>query len=108
MKAELSTTVHEEIKTYTIDEVMPSHRELKPNLNRIEGQIRGISKMIDDGRYCLDILNQCRSIHAALYSVEKKIFRKFLKTCVRTAFREKNIEETELLSEQIVQLYDRN
>ena len=69
---------------------IPSHADQLANLNRIEGQIRGISKMIEEGRYCLDILNQCRSVHAALEGIEKKIFRRFLQTCVKETFRRSN------------------
>ena len=52
-------------------------------LNRIEGQIRGISKMIQEGRYCVDILTQIRSASSALASVQKNIFKGHLESCVR-------------------------
>ncbi len=86
---------------------MPSHADQLSNLNRIEGQIRGISKMIEEGRYCLDILNQCRSVHAALTSIEKKIFRRFLDTCVKDAFRTSTNGETGPMIDEIVELLDR-
>jgi DNA-binding FrmR family transcriptional regulator len=86
---------------------IPSHSDQIANLNRIEGQIRGISKMIEEGRYCLDILNQCRSVHAALAGIEKKIFRRFLQTCVKDAFRRSTNGETEPMIDDIVELLDR-
>ncbi len=52
-------------------------------LNRIEGQIRGISKMIQEGRYCVDILTQIRSASSALASVQENIFKGHLESCVR-------------------------
>ncbi len=52
-------------------------------LNRIEGQIRGISKMIQEGRYCVDILTQIRSASSALAKVQENIFKGHLESCVR-------------------------
>ena len=52
-------------------------------LNRIEGQIRGITKMVQDGRYCVDILTQIRSASNALAKVQENIFRVHLEGCVR-------------------------
>ena len=94
-------------KAVVKENTMPSHHDQLPNLARIEGQIRGIAKMIEDRRYCLDILNQCRSVHAALLGVEKKIFRKFLDTCVRDAFRRSSGRELEPLIEQILSVWER-
>lgn len=86
---------------------MPSHADQLANLSRIEGQIRGISKMIEEERYCLDILNQCRSVHAALEGVEGKIFRRFLETCVKDAFKRSTNGDTDPLIEDIVALLSR-
>ena len=77
-----------------------------PRLNRIEGQIRGISKMIQDGRYCVDILTQIRSASSALAKVQENIFKSHLESCVRDSLggddpqdREKKIDEIlEILS----------
>ena len=52
-------------------------------LNRIEGQIRGISKMIHEERYCVDILTQIRSASNALAKVQENIFKGHLESCVR-------------------------
>ena len=49
------------------------HKEQIPNLKRIEGQVRGITKMIDDDKYCIDILNQIKAVRSAIISVEGKI-----------------------------------
>ena len=61
----------------------PSHKEQLTNLNRIEGQIRGIAKMIEEEKYCIDILNQIKAIKSALATVEGKILRNHLKACVK-------------------------
>lgn len=59
------------------------HEAQLVRLNRIEGQIRGISKMIQEGRYCVDILTQIRSASNALARVQENIFKGHLESCVR-------------------------
>ena len=59
------------------------HKEQIVRLNRIEGQIRGITKMVQEGRYCVDILTQIRSASNALARVQENIFRTHLESCVR-------------------------
>ena len=61
----------------------PCHKEQLANINRIEGQLRGISKMIDNGTYCVDILNQIKAAKNSLQSVEAKILKTHLKACVK-------------------------
>ena len=50
----------------------PSHKKQLASLKRIEGQVRGIINMIDDGKYCIDVLNQIKAAKSALVSVESK------------------------------------
>lgn len=59
-------------------------------LKRIEGQIRGIQKMVQEDRYCIDILTQTTSIVSALRGVEDQIMQKHLETCVSDAMRSNN------------------
>jgi DNA-binding FrmR family transcriptional regulator len=51
-------------------------------LNRIEGQVKGIKNMVEDERYCIDILTQVSAIQAALNSFSKELFANHLKSCV--------------------------
>ncbi|TVQ23371.1 MAG: transcriptional regulator [Spirochaetaceae bacterium] len=60
-------------------------RALSDRLKRIEGQVRGIHKMVQEDRYCMDILAQTRSIMAAMRKVEDQIMENHLHTCVREA-----------------------
>jgi len=64
-----------------------THQEQIINLKKIEGQIRGIQKMIDNKRYCIDILTQLHSIIGAISSVEDKILRKHLEGCVAESLK---------------------
>lgn len=61
-------------------------RNLK-RLRRIEGQVRGIQKMIGDERYCADILTQISSVHEALRGVGRELMRNHLKHCATGAIR---------------------
>jgi CsoR family transcriptional regulator, copper-sensing transcriptional repressor len=56
-------------------------------LKRIEGQVRGLQRMVEEGRYCPDILTQMASVHAALRGVGKLLMRNHLQHCVTDALR---------------------
>lgn len=56
-------------------------------LNRIEGQVRGLKKMVEEERYCLDILTQISSVQEALRGVGKIIMRNYLENCVTASIR---------------------
>ncbi|MDD5326809.1 MAG: metal-sensitive transcriptional regulator [Phycisphaerae bacterium] len=65
----------------------PSHRNSIVALKRIEGQVRGIQKMIEDRKYCIDILNQIHAAKGALGRVEEKILEKHFQNCVAEAVK---------------------
>ena len=66
----------------------PSHKKQLPSLKRIEGQIRGISKMIEEDRYCIDILNQIKAVRNALSTVEGKVLKSHLRSCIKAALKD--------------------
>ena len=59
--------------------------KLISRLNRIEGQVRGVSKMVAEGRYCIDILTQLQAVRAALVKVETNILQEHLGKCIEGA-----------------------
>ena len=63
----------------------PSHEKEIGRLNKIEGQIKGIKKMIEDGRYCIDILSQLKAAHSALKQVELNILEAHVGSCLKSA-----------------------
>ena len=72
----------------------PSHKEHLSSIKRIEGQIRGIAKMIEDEKYCIDILNQIKAVRNSLTTVEGKIVKTHLKECVKDALKDnKNFDD---------------
>jgi len=76
-----------------------SHRQHLDRLRRIEGQVRGIAKMVEDDRYCVDILTQTRAVQAALRKVEDAILRRHVETCVVDAARAGQPEQDAKIAE---------
>ena len=62
-------------------------RNLK-RLRRIEGQVRGLQRMVEEDRYCADIMTQISSVHEALRAVGRELMRNHLKHCAASAIRE--------------------
>ena len=71
-------------------------------LARIEGQVRGIARMIDEDRYCIDVVRQVQAIKAALGSLEKLVIDDHLDTCVETALIGDNLTERRDKVEELV------
>lgn len=71
----------------------PDHRGHLKQLARVKGQVEGIEKMINDGRYCVDIINQLKAVGAGLKVVESAIFDSHLQSCVNAALASKNAAE---------------
>ena len=87
-----------------LESTYPSHSEFIPRLKRIEGQVAGIQKMISDRRYCVDILIQFQAVSAALMAIEKVIFEKHLKSCVKNTVESKNSIEIEQKTKELINL----
>lgn len=82
----------------------PDHRAVLSRLNRVQGQIAGISNMIESRRYCTDILTQFSAVHAALRSTERSILEKHLRGCVQEAIHSANGQEVEDKINEILKL----
>ena len=74
-------------------------------LRRIEGQIRGLQKMVDEDRYCADILTQISSVHEALRGVGRELMRNHLKHCATGAIRTGGSEADEMYDELVDLMY---
>ena len=64
------------------DKDSKEYQDLIKRLNRIEGQVRGVKKMLEDDRYCVDILTQVSAITCGLNAFNKKLLANHIKTCV--------------------------
>ena len=76
-------------------------KDLITRLNRIEGQVRGVKNMVEEERYCVDILNQVSAIQAALKGFSKVILSNHIHTCVAEDIRAGNDEVIDELCETI-------
>jgi DNA-binding FrmR family transcriptional regulator len=72
-------------------------------LRRIEGQVRGLQKMVEEERYCADILTQVSSVHEALRGVARELLRNHLKHCASTAIRAGDAQ-ADAMYEELVEL----
>jgi DNA-binding FrmR family transcriptional regulator len=81
-------------------------RNLK-RLRRIEGQVRGLQKMIDEDRYCADILTQISSVQEALRGVGRELMRNHLKHCATSAIKA-GPEQAEPMYDELIDLMYRN
>lgn len=79
-------------------------RNLK-RLRRIEGQVRGLHKMVEDDRYCADILTQIASVHEALRGVGRELMRNHLKHCAASAIRTGHGEAEAMYDELVDMMY---
>jgi len=61
----------------------PCHKNQIANIRRIKGQIEGVERMINEGKYCIDILNQIKATKNAITSVEGKILKTHLEECIK-------------------------
>ena len=81
------------------------YKELLNRLNRIEGQIRGIKKMIEDDTYCIDILTQCSAAQSAFSSFSRELLSTHINGCVVRGIKdgdEKVLEELSSVLEKLV------
>lgn len=76
-------------------------------LRRIEGQVRGLQRMIEEDRYCADIMVQISSVHEALRSVGRELMRNHLRHCAAAAIRSSN-DEAEAMYDELVDLMYRS
>lgn len=65
----------------------PTHESLLPKLRRIEGQVRGISRMVQERRYCIDIIHQLTAARKALDHVSLQVMNGHINGCVSDAIR---------------------
>jgi len=81
-----------------------THKDELQYLKKIEGQIRGIQKMINEERYCVDILDQVHSVIGALRNVGNKILAKHIEGCVVRSFKGKSEKDKQKKIAEIIGL----
>ena len=83
----------------------PSHQSQLSALRRVEGQVRGVIKMIDEGKYCIDVLNQIKAAKAALVRVESNVLKKHVESCVKESFKNKKALDSKV--EELLKLINK-
>lgn len=76
-------------------------------LRRIEGQVRGLAQMVEDQRYCIDILQQIQAVKAALGKVESAVLKDHAACCVAEAIRSGDAEEQRAKFAELVDLFEK-
>ena len=76
-------------------------------LRRIEGQVRGVSQMVSDDRYCIDILHQVQAVKAALAKAETEILKDHAACCVAEAIASGDASEQRTKFNELVELFDK-
>ncbi|WP_300545136.1 metal-sensitive transcriptional regulator [Maricaulis sp.] len=76
-------------------------------LNRIAGQVRGVAQMIEDDRYCIDILHQIQAIKAALAKVESLVLKDHAASCIGAAIASGDEAEQRQKFEELVELFEK-
>lgn len=89
-------SMHKDIKTATLK-----------RLNRIEGQVRGVIRMIEEDRYCIDVLTQTQAIRAALVRVESQVLKEHLGHCIEGAIVSGNAGEQRKKASELIELLER-
>lgn len=79
--------------------------EALKRLSRIQGQITGVAGMIEDRRYCVDVVMQIKAAEAALHRVAEIVLRKHIETCVLSAFRSQDRAEVKAKIDELMKIY---
>ena len=75
-------------------------------LKSIEGHVRGVQRMLEEGAYCMDIINQNLAVQRALEKVNRLILERHLQTCVTTAIRGDDPSERERVIDEILSVFE--
>lgn len=84
-----------------------SHKKQLDQLKRIAGQVRGVGSMIEEDRYCVDILTQLKAIRSSLESVEKRILKQHIDHCVLNAVNSNDEKQAKEMVAEIQSLLDK-
>lgn len=84
-----------------------NQKEILNRLSYLEGHCGAIRKMIEEGRYCIDVIHQIEAVEAALKKVKEKILENHLETCVTTAIKGKNERERKKVLDELLEVFKR-
>lgn len=85
-----------------------SQTAIRNRLRRIEGQVRGIAQMVEEDRYCIDILTQLQAVKSALAKAESAILKQHAACCVSEAIANGDAEQQRIKFTELVDLFERS
>ncbi len=80
-------------------------KDLVRRLRKIEGQVRGLQRMVEEHRYCIDILTQINSVEGALRQVERLMLRQHLETCVTDAIKHGHTDDQRRKIDEVMKYF---
>ncbi len=80
---------------------------VRKRLNRVEGQVRGIAKMVETDRYCIDVVTQIAAVRAALRKIEEEVIRDHVGHCVADAIRSGDPEDQRRKVDELIEVIGR-
>lgn len=83
----------------------PRTTDIVRRLRSVEGHVRGIERMVAEGVYCMDVMNQILAVQRALKKVGGRVLERHLETCVTTAIRSEDHSERERVIEEIMDVF---
>ncbi|MDQ0464594.1 DNA-binding FrmR family transcriptional regulator [Caulobacter ginsengisoli] len=85
----------------------PDKPQILNRLNRVEGQVRGIARMVEEDRYCIDVLTQLQAVKAALGRVESELLKGHMAHCIESAIVAGDAGEQRKKAAELIQLLER-
>ena len=82
------------------------HNSSLLRLKNVEGHVRGIERMVEDGAYCIDVIRQIQAVQAALNKISTTILEEHLSSCLITAVRGDNPDERERVLREIADVFE--
>lgn len=82
----------------------PRRNQIIKRLNRIEGQVRGLSRMLEDDRYCIDVLTQIQAVKAALKRAEEEVLKDHADHCIHDAIESGDPEKQKQKFDELITL----
>lgn len=83
---------------------MEEKTKMLHRLRRIEGQVRGIERMIEDDRYCIDVITQLQAVRAAVSRAESELVKQHVAECVRLALAGRNEDQQREKAEELIRV----
>jgi CsoR family transcriptional regulator, copper-sensing transcriptional repressor len=85
---------------------MMKHEDALKRLKNVEGHVRGIQRMIEDDKYCIDVIHQVHAVQSALNKISSMILDDHLNTCLISAVRGENPDERERVLREVTEIFE--